>query len=238
MRLWIIAVLLLCFGCGVSDPPCPPGAMDVPLGEADEALERWARRKHDEKNDTANAVSFSCGYDRQPDGSYRAVDIVWTIVDDVLTCASDPRFSAVPFTNCLNGMARTRFVTRTLGATDAAAALQLAANVHCVELGRAVDIDATKHGLERSGSSQWVPAFIWAVIQAAETMPVPSPTMFMIVPRKSGVEEACVDIAIDAPKRCTASGDCQPEGATGTDAGVVLPPGTTPGDTGGSGDYP
>jgi hypothetical protein len=123
--------------------------------------------------------------------------------------------------------------------------IQVASKVVCIELSREVDIEAEKHGLQRTGPS-WVEITIFAVGQALDVVmaPVTAPAMFLIMPGKGGAEEACIDPTTDAPpKRCATAGDCpdQPPGATptptGTGAGDVLPPGTTPGAST-SGDYP
>lgn len=166
---------------------------------------------------------------------------------DVLWCLEtmvEPK--GIPLTQCLAAAARSAFTGKVLGGDQSVEVMvQVASKVTCLELSREVDLDAEKHGLQRTGPSQWVPAIIWAVIQAAEAMPVPSPTMFLIVPRKSGVEEACVDVGADVPKRCAAEGDCPelPPGAEPLDGGTtsgggVIPPGTTPGGPGSSGDFP
>lgn len=243
-----LAFASLVGGCSKIDPPCPPGNMEVYLQEADEAMARKARRLEEEGDlDAGRAVTFNCGYDRLPDGSYRSVDQFSLGWGDVLWCLEtmvQPR--GVPLTQCLAAAARAHFTGKLLGGDqDVRVMVQVASKVTCVELSREVDLDAERHGLQRTGPGQWVPAVIWAVIQAAESIPVPSPAIFLIVPKRSGVEEACVDVQADPPKRCTAAGDCPevPPGATPVPSGTgpgVIPPGTTPGGVGAasSGDYP
>lgn len=254
-----IAVLLV--ACTKGDPPCPAGSKDVYLQEADAALSKRAHRLMEEANSlmaqgktaeaaelgTRRAMTFTCGYDLKSDGMYRTVDKVDLTISHIAQCLTDPGFSGVPLHVCALAIARTLFITeKMLGDKDAdlRIALQLASKVVCLELSRDVDVEPEKHGLERRGPG-WVEITIFAVVQALEAgaEAVTAPAMFIIIPDRSGGEEACVDPTTNAPpKRCAANGDCpnQPPGATPAptssgSGGDIIPPGGTPGT---SGDYP
>jgi hypothetical protein len=243
------SISALAAGCGKQDPLCPPGAREVYLKEADEALGRKARRLKSEgkENDPGRAVMFHCGYDKQPNGVYRKVDEVplgWKDVPYCLENMVDP--GVAPLVQCLEAVARTRFTSHILGGDESTSIMmQVASKVECVEFSREVDINAEKHGLHRTGPEEWVPATLWLLLQTMDKamVPVTGPALFIIRPA-SGVEEACVDLPSEGPaKRCTDTSGCpdKPPGAETPDdssssGGDVVQPGTDPGTP--SGDNP
>lgn len=253
IALTLLVLLLAPFAsaCGKANPPCPKNNLEVYLQEADSAMTRKAKRLEQEGklDSSGRAITFNCGYDKLPDGSYRKADQQQLGWRDVLWCIEtmvEPK--GIPLLQCLEAAARSAFTGKLLGGDQAVETMvQIASKVTCLEFSREVDIEAEKHGLQRTGPG-WVEITIFAVIQIVEAgmAPVTAPAMFLIKPGQGGAEEACVEVPADPPKKCAAQGDCpeQPPGATpvpsGTSSGAggVIPPGTTPGDPGSSGDYP
>lgn len=252
--LWLV-VVLLGISCSRGDPPCPPGAREVGIQEADDAFGRRAVREVQKGQGDLEAALYRC-----IDVSNGKIDDAFVTFKHVEECVQVVQTRAVlnrPITlmQCLAVIAKDFYYAKLwpMGGWDSAehhaqtldglkTATSPMSNVDCNEHYRAVDIEAEKHGLNRTGPEQWVPAILWLLLNNADKAMAPAgaPLLFLIKPGR-GVEEACVDLPAEPSRKCTAAGcdELPTGGVESPDAGsIVLPPGVTPGDTGGSGDFP
>lgn len=241
MMMRILRAVLACvliLGCSPGDPPCPPGARNVGLAEADDALGRRAVREvHDGRENEVAAVyrCYDIGTDRKGD----AVVTFANVIECVGIVASRALINRpMTLSRCLSIFAKDNFQGFTDPADHASTidglktATSPMSNVDCIEHYRAVDIEPEKHGLNRMGPEHWVPAVLWVILQAADTImaPATAPAMFFLKPAAS-VEEACIDLPAEPLKRCTDESGCpeQPPGAEEPDeGGDVILPGTDP----------
>lgn len=252
--LWLVALLLA--SCSKGDPPCPAGAREVGMQEADDAFGRRAVREVQRGQGNLEAAMYRC-IDIS-NGKIGDAFVTFKHVEECVQVVQSRTAINRPITlmQCLAVIAKDLYYANLWpqGGWDSAehheqtldglrTATSPMSNVDCNEHYRAVDIEAEKHGLNRIGTDQWVPAILWFLLNNADKAMTPAgaPLLFLIKPGK-GVEEACVDLPDEPARKCTADGcDQTPAGAESPDAGgVVLPPGVTPGDgTGaGSGDFP
>lgn len=234
--LAVVLIVSMAVGC-TEEVPCPPGARNLSAAEADDALVRAAARAEAEGRKDDDAVLMDCRW-ATSGGGFEARDKITLGFTWVVWCATQVK----PLGECLTDAAR-GFVAKSRSINKSPEAVErIKKEIQCKEVWRNVDLSADKHGLQRQGPDEWVPAIIWLILQAADKamVPVGGPAMFIIKPG-SGVEEACADLPEEPAKKCADSSGCPdapPDGAEPPDqGGVILPPITSGGGTSGGGDF-